>query len=185
MLEVRDHLDGCHSCTQEYLAIRQAKILLRTVSLKDPGPLFEERVTSRIASDRPALLPTLFPTFWHPNRGRRLAYAMALSFVGVLSVAARFGSETMGAMASRPSVNSQIAGLAGFDNRAPGIMSSLSGMGLAAAPSAISVEPSPAAVWNDARRPPASAYQAGYDLWNAGSVGGYGSGNVSLAGYSR
>ena len=87
MLEVRRHLDNCPSCSREYLAQRQVKIMLRTVAMKKPVVMFEARLYSQIATERQSsALAIAFPTFMN-GRGRRMAYAMALSCVTVLSLA--------------------------------------------------------------------------------------------------
>jgi len=89
MLEVRRHLDNCPSCSREHLAQRQVKIMLRTVAMKKPGTMFEARLYSQIATERQSTaLAVAFPTFTMMNgRGRRMAYAVALSCVTVLSLA--------------------------------------------------------------------------------------------------
>lgn len=88
MLEVRRHLDSCRSCSEEYMMLRQVKILLRSVSMKEPGPFFEARLRAQIEAERQAAtIPISLPAFNLNHRSRRLAYAMALSCVSILSLA--------------------------------------------------------------------------------------------------
>ena len=88
MLDVRQHLDTCAHCSRECLAQRQVKIMLRTVAMKRPGVTFETRLYSQISVERQSsVLAISFPTVSMHGRGRRMAYALALSCVTVLSLA--------------------------------------------------------------------------------------------------
>lgn len=87
MLDIRRHLDVCRSCAEEYMVQRQVKTLLGSVGVKEPGHNFEARLRSQIDAERRAGLSLSMPAFSLTNRGRRLAYAMALSCVSILSLA--------------------------------------------------------------------------------------------------
>jgi len=102
MLEVQEHLDRCTSCSEEYLVIRQVKSMLRAMPMRDAGPALERSVRDRISDEQTMPFPVLafagnhapssLTGFATPQRGRRLAFALALSCLGILSVAAQLGS---------------------------------------------------------------------------------------------
>jgi hypothetical protein len=110
MLEVKRHLDGCRTCMEEYMMLRQVKILLRSVSMKEPGPLFEARIQAQLAAERQGYgLSLPLPAINFNNRGRRLAYAMALSCVGILSLAHATSTKTaLSDVPMRPVLDAQI-----------------------------------------------------------------------------
>jgi len=104
MLEMQQHLAGCRRCTQEYQEARQTKILLRSLQSSHPTGTLEARIFTQIAQvDRglqivwaaPAfagILPTMMqmPGVGPAPRGRRLATALALSCLTILTIAAPF-----------------------------------------------------------------------------------------------
>jgi len=139
MLEVRRHLDGCRNCTQEYIIQRQAKVLLRSVAMKKPDPLFETRLQAQIAAERNAsVLALQMPAFNLTNRGRRFAYAVALSCVSILSLAHATSTTTNLSDAQiRPSVDAQM-------------------------PSAILTDLQGGSIANDLRIPSGSPMQSGF-----------------------
>lgn len=103
MLEIQEHLGGCRSCAGEFLMIREAKTLLRSLPIRTPSASFEREIRRQALLD-PSRIPLLVsPSSWSPPpRGRRLATALALSCVGIFVVAAPFGSGTVELTASRP-----------------------------------------------------------------------------------
>lgn len=103
MLEIQEHLGGCRSCAGEFLMIREAKTLLRSLPIRTPSASFEREIRRQALLD-PLRFPLLVsPSSWSPPpRGRRLATALALSCVGIFVVAAPFGSGTVELTASRP-----------------------------------------------------------------------------------
>jgi predicted anti-sigma-YlaC factor YlaD len=104
MLEMQQHLAGCRCCAQEYQEARQTKILLRSLQSSHPTGTLETRIFTRLAQEdrglqiawaTPAfseLLPSLMPIpgAGAAPRGRRLATALALSCLTVLTIAAPF-----------------------------------------------------------------------------------------------
>lgn len=113
MLEMQQHLAECRHCAEEYLSARQIKLLLRSLSLPDTESSLERRILTRLAQEErrsesflPALPPrSALPAIWlappslqiplpAPSRGQRLAAALALSCLAVLTVAAPFAPST-------------------------------------------------------------------------------------------
>lgn len=103
MLQIQHHLDGCRSCTEEYLMISEAKALLRSLPIYSPSTVSERALKLRVEYSQmqvPGMLPM---SAWSPPpRGRRLVTALAMSCLGSLVVAAPFGSGTFNMMAMRP-----------------------------------------------------------------------------------
>lgn len=113
MLEMQRHLEHCGSCAAEYQAALEIKVLLRSLSSREPVGSLEARIAQRldqeerpgawIISALPALIvsPPAAPVRL-PQRGRRLAAALALSCVGLFTIAAPFAPTTADIAAQRP-----------------------------------------------------------------------------------
>ena len=93
MLALQDHFSECASCEAERRSIRQVKMLLR--SLHEPRPRLDlpGTISVRLAEAEQPLWHTLSSSIapsWppRPQRGRRLATALALSCLTVFSFAA-------------------------------------------------------------------------------------------------
>ncbi len=93
---LQDHLAACASCERERQSLRQVKMLLRGLGEPRPSQGFSEAVRRRLEQPEPDTLR------WHvllltppvkPQRGRRLATALALSCFTVLSVVAPFAPD--------------------------------------------------------------------------------------------
>lgn len=103
MLALQDHFSGCASCEREMQSIRQVKALLR--GLREPGPprdfsdvialrLEQAQTRGRYALRRPSVGgPKIYLAAPRPQRGRRLAGALVLSCVTVVSFALPFAPE--------------------------------------------------------------------------------------------
>ncbi len=93
MLALQEHFAECASCEAERRSIRQVKTLLRSLHQPRPHPDLPGAISVRLAeADQPlwrAVSLTVAPS-WppRPQRGRRLATALALSCLTVLSFAA-------------------------------------------------------------------------------------------------
>ncbi len=86
MLDLGDHLAGCESCRVEMQSLRQMKTLLRGLHTPAPRLEFSRQLSSQeILSGRASWPPALLPL--RPQRGRRLAAALALSCVTLLAFA--------------------------------------------------------------------------------------------------
>lgn len=90
MLDIREHLDHCQSCHNEYLAIRQVKVLLRSLPVKDPDYALEQKIYIDVTNERCGMLS--LPLFTSPKRSRRIAAALVFSCIGILSVSIQIGS---------------------------------------------------------------------------------------------
>ena len=128
MLALQDHFGGCASCEREMQSIRQVKALLR--GLREPGPPrgFSSAVASRLEQAeappwKALCLPLLIlPSFTLPSftlpklqRGRRLAGALVLSCITVVSFALPFAPEARQAARSSAMFGSSLgAGSSAF-----------------------------------------------------------------------
>ncbi len=114
MLTLQDHFRICTSCEREMQSIRQVKALLR--GLREPGPPqgFSNSVARRLkqtetqpwhflcrASLDRQKTPLRLP---RPQRGRRLASALVLSCVSLVSFALPFAPEAQNAARSSSSL---------------------------------------------------------------------------------
>ena len=103
MLLIRRHLDECHSCTEEYLMISEAKVLLRSLPVCSPSSASERALKRQLDYSHSNVPGLIALSSWSPApRGRRLVTALAMSCLGSLVVAAPFGSGTLNMMAMRP-----------------------------------------------------------------------------------
>lgn len=106
MRALQDHLAVCSSCDRERQSIRQVKLLLRGLSgprlPQDFSRNFSETIALRLAQPETEMqswrVLTLAPP--RPQRGRRLATALALSCLTVLSFVAPFAPEAHDALRS-------------------------------------------------------------------------------------
>jgi len=112
MLLIQHHLDGCRSCTEEYIMISEAKELLRLLPVCSPTSASERAIRLKLEYSQ-TQIPGIMPqSSWSPPpRGRRLVTALAMSCLGSLVVAAPFGSGTLNMMAMRPLGFSKLAHL--------------------------------------------------------------------------
>jgi len=93
MLALQEHLAGCATCEAERHSIRQVKMLLRALHEPRPPRDLSGAISARVSAPeqplwRAASLSALPVWGARPQRGRRLATAMALSCVTVFSFAA-------------------------------------------------------------------------------------------------
>ena len=96
ILALQDHLAACGSCERERQSLRQVKMLLRGLGEPHPPMGFSEAVRRRLEQPEPETLRwrVLLPTPpAKPQRGRRLATALALSCFTMLSVVAPFAPD--------------------------------------------------------------------------------------------
>ena len=95
---LQDHLTVCSSCDRERQSIRQVKMLLRGLSqprlTQDFSRNFSETIAWRL--EQPSVGPgwQVLTLTARPQRGRRLATALALSCLTVVSFALPFASDT-------------------------------------------------------------------------------------------
>lgn len=106
MLAMQEHLHRCQPCTQEYCQVREVRILLRSLSSVDPAKPVETQIAYRVAQAERERASVLWPSCWPhnyafameaplpPQRGRRLAGALALSCIGLLALAVPFAPST-------------------------------------------------------------------------------------------
>ena len=162
MLEVRRHLDNCPSCSREHLEQRQAKIMMRRLAMKKPDAIFETRLYAQIEVERQSsVLALSFPNIpFMQGRGRRMAYAFALSCVTVLSLA----HATSQNMAKEDAPSRPVAMDAEMSN---GILTDLEGQNITNAFRGSSTTPLQAAFFG-VRRPSQPRPRRTYDL-----VGGF------------
>jgi hypothetical protein len=94
MLEIQQHLHDCPECVREYYTLRQVKVLVRALHEQTPCPTLSTRITAHL--DQELISPRRdFAFNWQrPQRGRRLATALALSCIGILIAAAPFAPST-------------------------------------------------------------------------------------------
>ncbi len=96
LLALQDHLAVCASCDRERQSLRQVKLLLRGLSQPRVPPGFSRNFSETIALrlEQPGSGPSrqvlCLP---RPQRGRRLATALALSCLTMVSLAAPFAPE--------------------------------------------------------------------------------------------
>jgi len=93
MLALQQHFSECTSCEAERRSIRQVKMLLRALHEPRPRPDLPGVISVRLAEAEQPLWRVVSLTMtpaWppRPQRGRRLATALALSCLTVLSFAA-------------------------------------------------------------------------------------------------
>lgn len=93
MLALQQHFSDCASCEAERRSIRQVKMLLRALHEPRPRPDLPGVISVRLAEMEQPLrrvLPLTAALPWppRPQRGRRLATALALSCLTVFSFAA-------------------------------------------------------------------------------------------------
>jgi len=93
MLALQRHFSECTSCEAERRSIRQVKMLLRALHQPRPRPDLPDVLSVRLAEAEQPLWRVLSLTMTpcrpaRPPRGRRLATALALSCLTVLSFAA-------------------------------------------------------------------------------------------------
>ena len=92
MLALQQHFAECAPCEAELRSLRELKRLLRALHQPQPRRNFPEAMTTRLAeADSPFYLwKTLFLLPARPQRGRRLATALALFCLTIFAVAAPF-----------------------------------------------------------------------------------------------
>ena len=111
MLALQDHFAGCISCERERRSIREVKALLRGLREPKAPRDFSDAVALRITQTETeayhwrilslSVLPVMRPASPpKPQRGRRLASALAISCMTVLSFALPFGPEARDAARS-------------------------------------------------------------------------------------
>ncbi len=89
MLALQQHFSECESCEAERHSIRQVKTLLRSLHEPRPRTELQGAIFARLAeSEQPWRFTLLTVSPHRPQRGRRLATALALSCMTVLSFAA-------------------------------------------------------------------------------------------------
>ena len=88
MLALHQHFTECASCEAERRSIRQVKTLLRALHEPRPRPDLSGAISARLAESEQPWRLTLLALPPRPQRGRRLATALALSCLTVLSFAA-------------------------------------------------------------------------------------------------
>jgi len=91
MLDLQEHFAHCPSCAAEMRSIREVKALLRGLHTPRPRSEMAARIALRLAETENA--PPLWQSFLpppRPQRGRRLATALAFSCLTVFAFAAPF-----------------------------------------------------------------------------------------------
>lgn len=93
MLALQQHFSQCESCEAERRSIRQVKTLLRALHQPRPRPDLPSVISVRLTEAEQSLWRVQFSTTappWpaRPQRGRRLATALALSCLTMFSFAA-------------------------------------------------------------------------------------------------
>jgi len=93
MLALQQHFSECTSCEAERHSIRQVKMLLRSLHGPRPRPDLQSAISARLAEAEQPLWRVVSLTItpvWppRPQRGRRLATALAFSCLTVFSFAA-------------------------------------------------------------------------------------------------
>lgn len=108
MLALQKHLSGCAACAAEHDEVHQVRVLLRSLTAIRPAQRMENQIARRVADaeqdasapfwEQAATHKIVGPAAWRPltrpQRGRRLAGALALSCVGLLVLAAPFAPTT-------------------------------------------------------------------------------------------
>jgi len=103
MLAMQQHLGSCAACAKEYRQVREVRLLLRSLSMVAPGQPLETRITHQLAANTgprwkfaagAAPLWSVPETVSRPQRGRKLAGALALSCLALLMLAAPFAPST-------------------------------------------------------------------------------------------
>ena len=98
MLALQDHFAGCVSCEREMQSVRQVKALLRGLRESRPPQDFSLAVARRLEqADAPKWRLLCLPpsSLVRPQRGRRLASALFLSCLTVVSFALPFAPEAV------------------------------------------------------------------------------------------
>lgn len=159
---------------------RQSKVMLRSLALKEPGGLLEPRLYSYIEAERQAYsLSLIFPSFTLTNRGRRMAYAVALSCVSILSLAH--------ATSSKMGISEEAALPTAHDAQMPNaILTDLEGQNMTTAFSFPARPVVQNAFFGMPRPEPQRPSQMYYMIGGYPSTMNnmYGSANVTLAGYT-
>lgn len=88
MLALQEHFAQCASCETEQRSIRQVKTLLRALHEPRPRTDLSEAIALRLSEAEQPLWRFVSLSAARPPRGRRLATALALSCLTVLSFAA-------------------------------------------------------------------------------------------------
>ncbi len=188
MIEVQDHLSGCLVCSEEYRAFREVVVLLRTMAVRDSGPVFEDRIRQTIDAERVFSPGSLnVAAVLTPQRVRRLASAVALSCVGILTVALRLGSATLQTATARGSFGSQALSLS-FQTRFPGTI--LTGVAAADLPGnlAATIPGPPSHTGSMSHQQSPSRFLSPLDNWDGpfmAPAGGYTQSNVSFTAYTH
>jgi len=103
MLAMRQHLNHCPACAEEHRQVCEVRRLLRSLSAVAPDMPLELRITQRVSqrsvsgwkfAHSAALLGDMPEGVWRPQRGRRLAGALALSCLALLMLAVPFAPPT-------------------------------------------------------------------------------------------
>lgn len=95
MLAMQRHLASCASCAAEAGQVREVRRLLRSLSTVAPGGPLEARISQRVAGSKCGVrFGTAADALARPQRGRRLAGALALSSAALLMLAAPFAPST-------------------------------------------------------------------------------------------
>ena len=95
MLDLQAHLHGCATCAQEWREISEVRRLLRALPFYAPPVGAEQRLAARLARPDDSLWSVLSASMTSDAaasmarpRGRRLAAALALSWLVILAIAA-------------------------------------------------------------------------------------------------
>lgn len=102
MLAMQEHLKQCASCAAEYRQVCEVRLLLRSLSPVAPGKPLEPKIAQRVASApgggkfgaRALRFGAMAENVSRPQRGRRLAGALALACAALLMLAAPFAPST-------------------------------------------------------------------------------------------
>lgn len=93
MLDMQAHFAQCPQCAEEYHVVRQVKTLLCSLSAHSPNASLERCIVSNLDRSTQRRLHVTLQIDYRPQRGRRLATALALACLSILTVAAPFAPE--------------------------------------------------------------------------------------------
>jgi len=201
MLAMQQHLAECAACAAEHRQVCEVRRLLRSLSAISPDKPLETRITQRVAASSSAgwKFKTSVGALWnapealsYPQRGRRLAGALALSCVALLMLAAPFAPSTGDAAQAGAAMPGGVMEADVASNAAPTPFPMFPRLERAAGPGrpllgGLSASP---AAWSAPRMPGGALSQAGASVTLSGwsteplddeAVGGYAAGDAALA----
>lgn len=94
MMEMEAHFHSCSQCAEERNAVQQVRLALRALPTHIPRQTLEARMVMDAARREPLFFMEASASARLPQRGRRLAMALTLSGVGLLTLSAPFAPST-------------------------------------------------------------------------------------------